>query len=90
MTDMDLRGGGHVDFAYNFFPWASDLPLGEVDMKRIPGRVLFWMSTLHCDPNLERLLNPDYLNKDGHVMSCQSVQEMLRMWFRSGVRLNYV
>ncbi|CAE7237893.1 unnamed protein product [Symbiodinium microadriaticum] len=64
LTDMDLRGGGHVDFAYNFFPWASDLPLGEVDMKRIPGRVLFWMSTLHCDPNLERLLNPDYLNKE--------------------------
>ena len=63
-----------MDFAYNFFPWASDLPLGEVDMKRIPGRVLFWMSTLHCDPNLERLLNPDYLNKDRRLMSCQSVQ----------------
>ena len=64
MTDMDLRGGGYVDFAYNFFPWMSDLPMRDVDMQRMPGRVLFWMSTLHCDPNLTRLLKPEFLNKD--------------------------
>ncbi|CAE7026702.1 unnamed protein product [Symbiodinium natans] len=64
MTDMDLRGGGYVDFAYNFFPWMSDLPMRDVDMQRMPGRVLFWMSTLHCDPNLTRLLKPEFLNKE--------------------------
>ena len=66
---MDLRGGGHVDFAYNFFPWMSDLPLRNIDMQQMPGRVLFWMSTLHCDPNLERLLKPEYLNKERSVFA---------------------
>ena len=64
MTDLDLRGGGHVDFAYNFFPWMSDLPLRETDMQHMPGRTLFWTSTIHCDDNLQRLFNPDYLHKD--------------------------
>ncbi|CAE7484069.1 unnamed protein product [Symbiodinium pilosum] len=64
MTDLDLRGGGHVDFAYNFFPWMSDLPLRETDMQHMPGRTLFWTSTIHCDDNLQRLFNPDYLHKE--------------------------
>mmetsp|Transcript_23692 Transcript_23692/g.53313 ORF Transcript_23692/g.53313 Transcript_23692/m.53313 type:complete len:554 (+) Transcript_23692:32-1693(+) len=64
LTDLDLRGGGHVDFAYNFFPWAVDMPMTDSDLQHMPGRVLFWMSTLHCDPNLVRLVKPEYLNKE--------------------------
>ncbi|CAK9083121.1 Cation channel sperm-associated protein 1 (CatSper1) [Durusdinium trenchii] len=64
MTDLDLRGGGHVDFAYNFFPWSTELPLSTTDLQHMPGRVLFWMSSLHCNENLTRMLKPEYLDKE--------------------------
>ena len=64
ITDLDLRGGGYVDFAYNFFPWSTELPLSASDLQHMPGRVLFWMSSLHCDENMKRFLKPEYLNKD--------------------------
>ena len=64
MTDFDLRGGGHVDVAYNFFPWTTELPLSVQDLQHMPGRVLFWMSSLHCDEQIKRMLKPEALGKE--------------------------
>ncbi|CAJ1419595.1 unnamed protein product [Effrenium voratum] len=72
MTDLDLRGGGHVDFAYNFFPWLTDLPLSGKDLNQMPGRVLFWMSTLHVDDQLKRLVKPEHMDKE--LMICANFE----------------
>lgn len=64
LTDLDLRGGGHVDFAYNFFPWVSDMPMTNDDLKQIPGRALFWLSTSHCPPQLTRLVQKEFQEQD--------------------------
>ena len=42
MTDLDLRGGGHVDFAYNFFPWLTDLPLSATWRLKKAALVAHW------------------------------------------------
>jgi hypothetical protein len=64
LCEFDLRQGGHLDCAYNFYPWAKDLPMTSEDMKQIPGRMLMWMSTVHCDPRLDRLFQSDFLGQD--------------------------
>jgi len=78
MTDSDLRTGGSIDFAYNFFPWHSDLPMQQENLKALPGRTLFWMSTLHVDPLLSRLLQPEFDGKEFLVMANFDVSEELR------------
>ena len=32
----------------------------------MPGRVLFWMSTLHVDDQLKRLVKPEHMDKASH------------------------
>lgn len=64
LTDLDFRGGGHIDFAYNFYPWHEDLPMTEDDLQKIPGRVLFWMSTTHVDPLIARMIQEEHLGKE--------------------------
>mmetsp|Transcript_31605 Transcript_31605/g.57469 ORF Transcript_31605/g.57469 Transcript_31605/m.57469 type:complete len:556 (+) Transcript_31605:81-1748(+) len=69
MTDCNLRTGGSIDFAYNFFPWHSDLPLQLENLKALPGRTLFWMSTSHVHPKLVRLLQPEFDGKELLLMA---------------------
>merc|ERR1712176_1612308 len=60
LTDLDLRNSGHIDFAYNFYTWATDMPMTEADLKKLPGRALMWMSTKHCHPLLTRMIQPEW------------------------------
>eukprot|EP00913_Durusdinium_trenchii_P025327 g23777.t1 len=63
MTDLDLRGGGHVDFAYNFFPWSTELPLSTTDLQHMPGRHSFKKSQDACSYGLQATKgNPDLMN----------------------------
>jgi len=78
ITDLDLRNGGHVDFAYNFFPWQADLPLSEKQLREMPGRVLMWMSTLHCHPLVADRMQPDALGKELLVAANFDVSDALR------------
>jgi hypothetical protein len=64
LTDNNLRHGGHVDCAYNFYPWHADLPMTEEDLRKSPGRVLFWLSTTTCPSLLTRLCQSEHLGKD--------------------------
>ena len=43
----------------------------------MPGRVLFWMSSLHCDENMKRFLKPEYLNKDPPLPGFLTILSML-------------
>lgn len=86
ITDVDLRDGGHIDVAYNFFPWHSDLPMTAEDLNKFPGRVLFWMSTVHVHPLLTRMLRPEYLGKELLVCANFEVSAELEEKLRQLVR----
>jgi hypothetical protein len=66
MMDADLRNGGHIDFAYNYLPWQAEqhLPLTEEHLRKMPGRVIVWMSTRHCNEYLAKLFRKEYLDQD--------------------------
>lgn len=78
LTDVDLRSGGFLDVAYNFFPWHAESPLTEDDMKQYPGRLLFWMTTTHCHPLLERWFRSEFLDKEFLLMANFDVAPALR------------
>mmetsp|Transcript_3695 Transcript_3695/g.10689 ORF Transcript_3695/g.10689 Transcript_3695/m.10689 type:complete len:537 (+) Transcript_3695:100-1710(+) len=78
ITDLELRSGGHVDFAYNFFPWQSDMPLSEKQLRQMPGRVLMFMSTLHCHELVTNRMNRDALGQELLVASNFEVSDALR------------
>jgi len=57
MTDADLRRGGHIDIAYNYSPFHREMPLTEELLRRLPQRVLFFMSSKHTHPLLDKFLD---------------------------------
>jgi len=87
MTNLDLREGGHIDFAYNFYPWHTELPMSDEDMKKLPGRVLFWMNTSTCHPLLSRMLQPEALGKEFLLRANFEVPQELRCKINDFVRL---
>jgi hypothetical protein len=78
LTENDLREGGHIDCAYNFYPWAADLPMSSKDMQRIPGKMLFWMSTLHVHKSMKRLCQAEFLDQELLVSANFEVPAQLR------------
>lgn len=87
LTDLSLRQGGHLDFAYNFYPWCEELPMTEEDLKQIPGRVLMWMSTTHCHPLLSRMMQPEFMGKNLVICANFDVSKSLRARLEELVRV---
>jgi hypothetical protein len=86
LTDSNFRDGGHIDVMYNFAPWCSDLPMSAEDLQRVPYRMLMWISTLHCDPKVERLLGKSFLGQELVVCANFEVPKELQMKLRELVR----
>jgi hypothetical protein len=86
LTDADLRGGGHIDAMYNFWPWLSELPMSEEDMHEMPERILCWMSTKHCHPLIENRVNQEHLGKELLLCANFEVPSELRFKMQELVR----
>jgi hypothetical protein len=88
MMDSDLRNGGHIDFAYNYLPWQAEqyLPLTEEHLRKMPGRVIVWMSTRHCNEFLVKLFKKEYLNQDLLICSNFEVEPELHSKIADTIR----